>query len=305
MNTQPKLDLPPGCAVIGNVATGFETILTREAMEFVVELARKFGPRVEELLARREVRQKEIDAGELPDFLPETRAIREREWHVTSIPADLQDRRVEITGPDRPQDDHQRAQLGREGVHGGLRRLDDAHLGQRRAGADQPARRRGAAHRVHEPGRQAVPAEPDDRHADRAAARLAPLREAHARRRQAGPGRVRRLRPLPLPQPRRAEAPGHRPVFLPAEDREPPRGAAVGRSVPARRGAPRPRAADDQGDAADRGDPRGLRDGRDPLGAARLHRRASTAAAGTTSSASSRSSAATRTWCCRTARRSR
>ena len=44
--------------------------------------------------------------------------------------------------PDRTQDDHQRAQLGRQGVHGGLRRLDDAHLGQRRAGADQPARRR-------------------------------------------------------------------------------------------------------------------------------------------------------------------
>jgi malate synthase len=56
-------------------------------------------PRVEELLARRAVRQKEIDDGKLPDFLAETRAIREREWHVTSIPADLQDRRVEITGP--------------------------------------------------------------------------------------------------------------------------------------------------------------------------------------------------------------
>jgi malate synthase len=99
LNTQPKLDLPPGCAVSGTLRPGFETILTREAMDFVVELARKFGPRVEELLARREVRQKEIDSGSLPDFLVETRAVRESEWHVTSIPADLQDRRVEITGP--------------------------------------------------------------------------------------------------------------------------------------------------------------------------------------------------------------
>ncbi len=99
MSTQIHLDLPPGCVVNAPLRPGFDTILTREALEFVAELARKFGPRVEELLARRQVRQTEIDGGKLPDFLPETRAIREREWHVTSIPADLQDRRVEITGP--------------------------------------------------------------------------------------------------------------------------------------------------------------------------------------------------------------
>ena len=99
MSTQPKLDLPPGCEIVATSRPGFETILTREALDFVVELARKFGPRVPELLARREARQKEIDAGKLPDFLPETRAVREGDWRVTSIPADLQDRRVEITGP--------------------------------------------------------------------------------------------------------------------------------------------------------------------------------------------------------------
>ena len=75
MSTQTKLDLPPGCAVTGTLRPGFETILTREAMEFVADLARRYGPRVAELLARREARQKEIDAGKLPDFLPETRAI--------------------------------------------------------------------------------------------------------------------------------------------------------------------------------------------------------------------------------------
>jgi malate synthase len=99
VSQKTDLDLPMGCAVQGAVRPGFESILTREALEFVAELTRKFGPRVKDLLARREARQKEIDAGRLPDFLPETRAIREHEWHVTSIPADLQDRRVEITGP--------------------------------------------------------------------------------------------------------------------------------------------------------------------------------------------------------------
>ncbi len=99
MSQKTDLDLPMGCAVQGAVRPGYESILTREALEFVAELARKFGPRVKDLLARREARQKEIDAGRRPDFLPETRAIREHEWHVTSIPADLQDRRVEITGP--------------------------------------------------------------------------------------------------------------------------------------------------------------------------------------------------------------
>jgi len=99
VSQKTDLDLPMGCAVQGAVRPGYESILTREALEFVAELARKFGPRVKDVLARREARQKEIDAGRLPDFLPETRAIREHEWHVTSIPADLQDRRVEITGP--------------------------------------------------------------------------------------------------------------------------------------------------------------------------------------------------------------
>ncbi len=99
MTTQPKLDLPPGCEVTGHLRPGFEEVLTLDAMEFVVDLARRFSPRVEELLARRVARQAEIDAGKLPDFLPETHGIREHDWRVTAIPADLQDRRVEITGP--------------------------------------------------------------------------------------------------------------------------------------------------------------------------------------------------------------
>jgi malate synthase len=74
-------------------------ILTSEASSFLIELAQKFEKRRQELLARRRLRQRDIDAGQLPDFLPETAAIRDAEWTVAPIPKDLLDRRVEITGP--------------------------------------------------------------------------------------------------------------------------------------------------------------------------------------------------------------
>jgi malate synthase len=74
-------------------------ILNPEAREFLTQLARKFEARRQELLGRRRVRQQEIDSGQLPDFLPETAAIREANWTVAPIPSDLLDRRVEITGP--------------------------------------------------------------------------------------------------------------------------------------------------------------------------------------------------------------
>jgi malate synthase len=74
-------------------------ILSPEARTFITDLARKFEPRRQELLAQRRVRQKKIDGGKMPDFLPETAAIRAGEWKVAPIPADLLDRRVEITGP--------------------------------------------------------------------------------------------------------------------------------------------------------------------------------------------------------------
>src|SRR5262245_15874430 len=77
----------------------FREVLTPGALGFVAGLARRFGPRVAELIARRTARQAEIDGGRLPDFLPETRAVRESDWQVTATPADLADRRVEITGP--------------------------------------------------------------------------------------------------------------------------------------------------------------------------------------------------------------
>ncbi len=74
-------------------------ILSPEALQFVASMAVKFEGKRQELLARRRVRQADIDAGRFPDFLPETAGVRAQEWTVAPVPADLMDRRVEITGP--------------------------------------------------------------------------------------------------------------------------------------------------------------------------------------------------------------
>jgi malate synthase len=74
-------------------------LLSGDALHFIEKLVREFGPRREELLARRAARQLEFDAGRLPDFLARTESVRQADWTVAPIPADLRDRRVEITGP--------------------------------------------------------------------------------------------------------------------------------------------------------------------------------------------------------------
>ncbi|NYF80559.1 malate synthase A [Granulicella arctica] len=75
------------------------TVLTTEAVAFIVDLQRAFNERRKDLLASRVARQAKLDLGERPDFLPETKSIREAEWTVAPLPQDLLDRRVEITGP--------------------------------------------------------------------------------------------------------------------------------------------------------------------------------------------------------------
>ena len=77
----------------------YKRVLTGDALAFVAELESEFGERREELIEARAKRQKAFDSGELPDFLPETKAIRESDWTIKNTPADLKDRRVEITGP--------------------------------------------------------------------------------------------------------------------------------------------------------------------------------------------------------------
>lgn len=90
---------PQGVEIKGHVTPEMLQILSHEALAFITEMARKFNPRRKELLAAREVAWNKLKQGELLDFLPETKSIREDDWKVAPIPADLQDRRVEITGP--------------------------------------------------------------------------------------------------------------------------------------------------------------------------------------------------------------
>ncbi|WP_266366812.1 malate synthase A [Tellurirhabdus rosea] len=82
-----------------NLSGGYEEILTPEALAFLAELHRRFEPARRELLTRRQERERRIDAGELPDFLTETAEIRRQDWQAAPYPANLQDRRTEITGP--------------------------------------------------------------------------------------------------------------------------------------------------------------------------------------------------------------
>src|SRR3569623_1150555 len=93
-----QLDLSPA-DVRAALRPGYEQILTEPALAFLTELNRRYQPQRRSLQAAREARQARFDAGELPDFLAETRQIRESDWQVAPIPAALADRRVEITGP--------------------------------------------------------------------------------------------------------------------------------------------------------------------------------------------------------------
>jgi malate synthase len=90
---------PSPLTVTGPIDPGFDEILTPDALQFISELHRRFEPRRRSLLEARAARQSAIDGGVMPDFLPETLSVRQADWRVAPIPADLQDRRVEITGP--------------------------------------------------------------------------------------------------------------------------------------------------------------------------------------------------------------
>jgi len=93
MTTHARLELN------GPIRAGFDEILTPDALEFVAELQSRFGPRRRELLEARARRRARLQAGEMLDFLPDTREIRDGDWSVAPAPADLQQRWVEITGP--------------------------------------------------------------------------------------------------------------------------------------------------------------------------------------------------------------
>jgi malate synthase len=91
-----------GIEVLAPLSADCAAILSPEALDFVAELHRAFDGRRRELLARRARLQAEWDTGRLPDFLTETRDVRHGNWKVAPLPADLLDRRVEITCPVDP-----------------------------------------------------------------------------------------------------------------------------------------------------------------------------------------------------------
>jgi malate synthase len=100
MATDIRIQLPTGVEVFGGLKSGYERVLTADSLAFVAALHRRFNATRKSLLQRRVERQATLDAGVLPTFLDETRSVREdTAWRVAPIPADLQDRRVEITGP--------------------------------------------------------------------------------------------------------------------------------------------------------------------------------------------------------------
>src|SRR5215831_17604688 len=94
-----KRDLIPGIQLPAEQPNLYDRILTPAAVGFVAHLHRKYEQRRRACMQARAERQQRLDAGETFSFLPETRSIRESEWSVAPVPKDLQDRRVEITGP--------------------------------------------------------------------------------------------------------------------------------------------------------------------------------------------------------------
>ena len=209
-----------------------DEILSPPALAFLADLHRRFDARRRELLARRAERQKRFDAGELPDFLIETRAIREGDWKVAPIPADLLDRRVEITGP---VDRKMIVNALNSGAKVFMADFEDASsptfanmiegqanlldLWNGRIDFTDPAS--GKLYAV----------EDQSGGADGPAARLAPRRAPCAGRRRADVGLAVRLRPLRLPQRQAADGQGLDAGLLPAQAREPSRGAAVERRL--------------------------------------------------------------------------
>jgi malate synthase len=136
-----------------------EGVLTPEALQFLGELGERFRAGLRSCCAR-ELRQERLDAGELPDFLPETRSVREGDWRVGPIPADLQDRRVEITGPT---DRKMIINALNSGARVFMADCEDSlapSLGQRHRRPGEPARCRAAADRLHQRRGQGLPARP-------------------------------------------------------------------------------------------------------------------------------------------------
>ena len=123
---------PPGVEVTGPAVPGSDRVLTTEALAFIADLQRRFGPLRLDLLHRRHERQAALDSGQRLDFLASTHEIREADWTVAPAPADFDDRRVEITGPAEPKMMINALNSGRACLHGRPRGCAVADVGERR-----------------------------------------------------------------------------------------------------------------------------------------------------------------------------
>ncbi len=260
--------------VRGKLGPRYQEIVTPQALAFLAGLHRKFNGTRQRLLARREERQARFDAGELPDFLPETqpsapatgRSRRSRptfstaasrspgrptaRWSSTrSTPARASSWPTSRTPPRRP------------GTTSSKGRSISPTAGAASSTFTDPASGKGLQ-ALRQAGR-----------APRAPARLAPAGRPPAHRQRTDVRFAVRFRPLRLPQRAGHSRAGQRTIFLSAQDGEPPRGAPVERGVPPRRGGARPSRRHHQGDRADRDAARRLRDGRNHLRTARAHGR--------------------------------
>ena len=192
----------PGVELRGSWGPRYEEVLNDETVAFLAALQRKFNPTRLRLLRRREARQQELDAGALPDFLPETQADPRRRLDGRADPRRPPRPPRRDHRPGRPQDDRQRPQFRREGLHGRFRGRHLADLGQHRSRARSTSRTAGQGtidFTDPQSGKDyklgAKPGGPA-----RPPARLAPARGAPRRRRRADVRLAVRFRPLLLPQ---------------------------------------------------------------------------------------------------------
>jgi len=234
VSTTPQQNSPvgPGIEIRGALLPGYAEVLSVDALSFLAALHRRFNSRRLELLARRTVVQARLDEGELPDFLAETRAIRDGDWRVGKVPLDLQDRRVEITGP---VDRKMIINALNSGANVFMADFEDANSPTWSNLIEGQANLRDAIERSIE---FVSPEGKTYRLNARVAvlfARVASSRASYHHRRRADFGQPVRFRALLLSQRCAADQAGNRPVFLPSQIGEPPRGSALERRL---RGGP-------------------------------------------------------------------
>jgi hypothetical protein len=290
-----SLNLPAGVQITGPIKPGYESILTHDALALVAKLHRAFEARRQELLKARVARQARIDAGEMPDFLPETKHIRAGDWKIAPVPAALQCRRVEITGPVEAKMIINAFNSGADSYMTDFEDSNSPNWDNQIQGQVNlyKAIRRELSFK-NEAGKEyklndkiaTLQIRPRGWHLDEKHVLVDGQRVCR---------RPLRLRPGLLPQRQGADRPRRRPVLLPAEDGKPPRSPPVERRFRHGPGPLRHAAGHHQGHRAGRNHPRHLRDGRNPLRTAQPLLPASTPGAGTTSSRASRSSRRTRT----------